>query len=188
MRYISLPCSTKSSSWPGNTVLRLRTEFVLRLILSVIASRKGVTSFVRWVFADMAQKAAWVDTITEEIFMHRQSLQRRKIPIPPVLTDAEWESLNVPTLFLVGEHEMIYSAQKAVQRLKRTAPHVRSEIILGAGHDLTFVQAAMVNQRILKVPQAGACPVGYVWSVHSLKNESRRGHRSNIPQKGDASR
>jgi pimeloyl-ACP methyl ester carboxylesterase len=127
-------------------------------------------------------------TITEEIFMHRQSLQRRKIPIPPVLTDAEWESLNVPTLFLVGEHEMIYSAQKAVQRLKRTAPHVRSEIILGAGHDLTFVQAAMVNQRILKVPQAGACPVGYVWSVHSLKNESRRGHRSNIPQKGDASR
>jgi hypothetical protein len=62
MRYISLPCSTKSSSWPGNTVLRLRTEFVLRLILSVIASRKGVPSFVRWVFADMAQKAAWVDT------------------------------------------------------------------------------------------------------------------------------
>jgi pimeloyl-ACP methyl ester carboxylesterase len=67
-----------------------------------------------------------------------------------VLTDAEWGGLRVPALLLVGEHEVIYSAEKAVCRLKRVAPKVSAGIIPGAGHDLTFVQAAMVHQRILE--------------------------------------
>jgi pimeloyl-ACP methyl ester carboxylesterase len=79
-----------------------------------------------------------------------RSLERRAIPYPKVWTDAEWERLSVPALFLVGEHETIYSAEKAVLRLKRVAPHVRTEIVSGAGHDLTFAQAAIVNQSILQ--------------------------------------
>jgi pimeloyl-ACP methyl ester carboxylesterase len=66
-----------------------------------------------------------------------------------VWTDAERGSLRVPALFLVGEHEAIHSAEKAVRRLKRVAPQVTAEIIPGAGHDLTVAQAAMVNQRSL---------------------------------------
>jgi pimeloyl-ACP methyl ester carboxylesterase len=66
------------------------------------------------------------------------------------MTDTEWGSLRVPALFLAGENEVIYSAEKAVARLKRVAPEVTAEIIPGAGHDLTFAQAAMVNERILQ--------------------------------------
>jgi pimeloyl-ACP methyl ester carboxylesterase len=83
-------------------------------------------------------------------------LQPRYVPLPPVLTDAEWGGLRVPALFLVGEHEVIYSAEKAVSRRKRVAPKVSAEIIPGAGHDLTFVQAAMVNQRILEFLKQGS--------------------------------
>jgi len=79
-----------------------------------------------------------------------QSVQRHKTPMPPVLTDTEWGSLRTPTLFVAGENEVIYSAKKAVRRLKRVAPQVTTEIIPGAGHDLTFVQTAMVNERILR--------------------------------------
>jgi pimeloyl-ACP methyl ester carboxylesterase len=53
-------------------------------------------------------------------------------------------------LFLAGEHEVIYSAEKAIRRLKRVAPQVTAEIIPAAGHDLTVAQPAMVNQRILE--------------------------------------
>jgi pimeloyl-ACP methyl ester carboxylesterase len=85
-----------------------------------------------------------------------RSIQRHRLPVPPVLTDAEWKSLRPPTLFLVGENEVIYSAEKAILRLKRVAPQVTSGIIPGAGHDLTFVQTAMVNRRMLEFLNEGS--------------------------------
>jgi pimeloyl-ACP methyl ester carboxylesterase len=90
-----------------------------------------------------------------------------------VWTDAEWGSLRVPALFLVGEHEAIYSAEKAVRRLKRVAPQVTAEIIPGAGRDLTVAQAAMVNSENPCIPQTGACRVEDVWSVRLLKGRAR---------------
>ena len=51
---------------------------------------------------------------------------------------------------LVGENEKLYSAAEAVERLNRVAPQVRTEIIPGAGHDLTFVQTELVNRRIVE--------------------------------------
>jgi pimeloyl-ACP methyl ester carboxylesterase len=68
---------------------------------------------------------------------------------PPVLKDQELCSIKVPTLYLVGENEKLYSAQKAVQRLNKVAPHIKTEIIPNAGHDLEIVQAEMVNRKIL---------------------------------------
>jgi pimeloyl-ACP methyl ester carboxylesterase len=66
------------------------------------------------------------------------------------LQDHELESLRMPTLFLVGEHEKIYCAAKAVRRLSRVAPRIRAEIIPAAGHDLTIAQPGMVNRKILE--------------------------------------
>jgi pimeloyl-ACP methyl ester carboxylesterase len=55
----------------------------------------------------------------------------------------------MPTLFLVGENEKIYSAQQAVEHLNTVAPNIETAIIPNAGHDLTLVQADVVNDRIL---------------------------------------
>ena len=136
---------------PGNTVLRMRAEAIVRLALCVIASKSCVPRLVRWMFADMGRKdPQWIDAIIEELRIAMRSLQSRKVVIPPVLTDAEWAGLAVPTLFLVGDHETIYSAEKALRRLQRVAPQVRAEIIPGAGHDLTFAQAGIVNRTMLE--------------------------------------
>ncbi len=56
----------------------------------------------------------------------------------------------MPALYLVGENEKIYSAQEAVQRLNKVAPHIKTEVIPNAGHDLTIVQAEMVNRKVLE--------------------------------------
>jgi pimeloyl-ACP methyl ester carboxylesterase len=136
---------------PGNTVMRASIEFYARLILGIIAKRRFLPQFARWIFADMARKdPKWLDGVLEELFTFFTILQPHKTPIPPVMTDAEWGGLTVPALFLVGEHETIYSAEKVVRRLRRVAPQVRVEVIPGAGHDLTFVQAAMVNRMMLE--------------------------------------
>src|SRR5690242_18002661 len=66
---------------PGNTVLRLRVEFILRLILSLMISRNRMKSFVRWMFKDMARKdPGWIRMVADEIVMQQRSLQRRNVP------------------------------------------------------------------------------------------------------------
>ena len=135
---------------PGATVLRSSIEFMVRLILIMVASRKFLPLFMRWIFADMARHdPKWIDSSLELLFTNIRNLQHRQLPFPKVLTDAEWAAFKVPALFLVGENEKIYSPEKAVRRLRRVAPQVIAEIVPGAGHDLTFVQAELVNQRIL---------------------------------------
>ncbi len=148
---------------PGATVLRLKTQFMTRLILAAIAPRRCLPPLVRWMFADMArQDPKWISDTLEQLFVCMRSMQRRELPVPPVLTDAEWASWKVPTLFLVGEHEVIYNAAKAVRRLERVAPQVRAEIIPGAGHDLSFAQAALFNRRILEfLREESVAPAGH---------------------------
>ena len=112
---------------------------------------KGFTSIFRWIFADMARtEPQWIDSTIEQLSLNIRSIQRHKTPMPPVLTDTEWRSLRPATLFLAGKNEVIYSAEKAVRRLKRVAPQVTAQIIPGAGHDMTFAQTATVNERILR--------------------------------------
>ena len=136
---------------PANTVLRVKAEFWARLLMVTFARRWGLRSFLRWIFADMQrQNPEWVDAVFDQLLVNMQNLQRRRPVIPPVLTDAEWRSLTVPTLFLMGDRDVIYSARKAVRRLKQVAPQVTAEIVPGAGHDFTVAHAAAVNQRILQ--------------------------------------
>lgn len=56
---------------------------------------------------------------------------------------------QVPCLFLVGEHEKIYSPRAALRRLSRVAPLVKAEIVPGTGHDLTLVQPDLVARKVL---------------------------------------
>lgn len=136
---------------PGGAVLRISRGFIARLVLAGIFSRWLLRPLCRWIFADMVRKDPhWLDELLDEMRMGMRSLGPRSLPMPPTWTDAEWRALSVPTLFLVGEHETIYDHQKAVLRLRRVAPHVTAEIIPGAGHDLSIVQAEIVDRRIIE--------------------------------------
>ena len=64
------------------------------------------------------------------------------------MTDDELRSLKVPTLFLVGENEKIYSAERAVARLRRVAPGIETEVIPGAGHFPMMEAHAEFNGRV----------------------------------------
>ena len=75
---------------------------------------------------------------------------RNRFVRPTVLKDSELRSIRVPTLYLAGENEKIYSARKAVQRLGRVAPNIDTQVIPNAGHGLTVEQADVVNGKILE--------------------------------------
>jgi pimeloyl-ACP methyl ester carboxylesterase len=158
---------------PGGTVLRLSAAFFLRVMMILAIRVPGAREdtlrrVLRWVFEDafrdeecrayIERDLAWMLTAGRYFVLPRMVW-------PTVLDDAAWRRMCVPCLFLVGEHEKIYSPAAALKRLRRVAPLVRAEIVRGAGHDLTMVQPDVVARRVLEfldepVAPASVDPVG----------------------------
>jgi len=108
---------------------------------------------LRWIFEDAFRSAGPNrETVEQDIFemvMSGRFFAKPRMMWPTVFSDDEWRAFAVPALFLVGENEKIYSPRKVIRRLQRVALLVRTEIIPGAGHDLTLVKADLVAERIL---------------------------------------
>jgi pimeloyl-ACP methyl ester carboxylesterase len=70
---------------------------------------------------------------------------------PTILSDEQWRSLVPPTLYMVGEHEVIYAGTgaDAVARVNAAAPQVDTMLVPDCGHDLTLAQAAVVDRALL---------------------------------------
>jgi len=139
---------------PAFTVLSIRLEWIVRAIAGSLPHRCFARSFMRWLAEDLAHKdeagRITAEEMADEAYVAMRCFKPKRMVYPTVLTDNELQSIKVPTLYLVGENEKIYSAQKAIQRLKKVAPHIKSEIIPNAGHDLSIVQAELVNRKVLE--------------------------------------
>ena len=139
---------------PACTVLPLSYKWIFRAVLCVIPHRYFAKSFMYWLLEDLVQRGkasrALIEEYVDESYLALRSFKTKRMVNPTVLTDEELRSINVPTLYLVGEHEKMYSASKAIQRLHKVAPYIEVEIIPNAGHDLTIVQAQMVNTMVLE--------------------------------------
>lgn len=141
---------------PVATIIDLPGEWAWRGILSAIPSRYIMKRvMVNWLFEDLVKHGDEADRILVDDYISDALMALKcfefKMPInPTVLSDEELQSMKVPTLFLVGENEKIYPAREAVERLNTVAPRMQTEIIPGAGHDLTIIQAELVNGIVIE--------------------------------------
>jgi pimeloyl-ACP methyl ester carboxylesterase len=139
---------------PVGTVLPLRMEWIRRAALCALPHRHFTREFMSWLLEDLARKdeasRRQVEAWAEESYVAMQSFKPKRMVNPTVLSDSEWKRLAVPTLYLVGENEKIYSAREAIEHLAAVAPQVETVVIPGAGHDLTLVQAERVNRTLLE--------------------------------------
>jgi len=145
---------------PGGAVHRMSLAFCLRVAMLCLpvpgprrADRPGALQrILRWMFGDTFRCGeagrAHIDWLAGQIDAGR-FYARSWMMWPTVLSDAEWGRFSVPALLLVGENEKIYSARKVKKRMDRVAPAVRTEIVPGAGHDLTFVKRDLVVEKVL---------------------------------------
>ncbi|KPJ88505.1 MAG: alpha/beta hydrolase [Spirochaetes bacterium DG_61] len=136
-------------------VLPARLEVLVRgMIYYFIPTSFIVRRYLYWYNADAVKKDETsreaINNMVNEALLSFKCFKRRKFVPPTVLTDQDWQSLEVPTLFLVGENEVTYSAQKAIRRLNGVAPEVKTEITPDAGHDLAIVKTEWVNNEVLK--------------------------------------
>jgi pimeloyl-ACP methyl ester carboxylesterase len=138
---------------PAGTVSPLSLTWIKYAVFSMIPHPHFMKNFFYWLMPDFVQEdEAEVDRIIAESFMSLRCFKPRTILNPNPLTESELRSIRVPTLVMIGDREKIYasSAQKVIDRLNSIAPQIKTTIIPGAGHDLTFVQAELVSQKILE--------------------------------------
>jgi pimeloyl-ACP methyl ester carboxylesterase len=75
---------------------------------------------------------------------------RRRLPIPPALTDEELRGLAVPALILLGERSQMYDATLVAQRIRALMPSAHVDVIPGAGHDLPMYDPDLVTDRAIE--------------------------------------
>lgn len=138
---------------PASTVLPLSVDFLKHSILSLIPHRHFTMKLMNWIMVDWAGKdrtdRSFKEDWIESIYLGARCFKPKMLVSPTVLTDRELQDLRVPSLFMVGENEKIYSAHEAIKRLNETAPQIMTELIPAAGHDLTVVQTDLVNGKIV---------------------------------------
>ena len=136
---------------PAATVLPVSSAFTIRTILTLLHIRYFTKSLMHWLMEDLVKKdKKLMKKIINIRFLASKCFKTRRPPVPTVLEDSELQSIKIPVLYVVGENEKIYSASKAVQRINKVAPQIKTEIIPNAGHDLIFVQSEPVNKKILE--------------------------------------
>jgi pimeloyl-ACP methyl ester carboxylesterase len=138
---------------PAATVLPFQPEFLMRGVLVLLPHRYFVRSMMYWILEDTAKNGEagrlQVEEATENAFLGLRCFKPFRLVNPTVLSDEELQSFQVPVLFLVGENEKLYPAHEAVERINSVAPEIVTAIIPDAGHDMTLVQAELVNRKIL---------------------------------------
>lgn len=131
---------------PAASFLRIVRQFTLRGMLTVLVpTRLTVNSFMRWL--------GITDTSVRELMY--LGLKHFRMPgetsrvIPTVFSDDQLRALRVPTLLLMGDHEVIYDPAKALARARRLIPDVQGELVPWSNHDMSFSQHRIVDARVL---------------------------------------
>jgi pimeloyl-ACP methyl ester carboxylesterase len=138
---------------PAATVLPVSPAMLARAALTLLPGARFRRQFYDWLLHDTAHSGeagrAYVDQAVHDWAVAERCFGPLPLTGAAVLPDAALEAFHVPTLFMVGEHEKMYSAEQAVKRLNRVAPHIRTAIIPRAGHDLWVAQADLVTAKML---------------------------------------
>lgn len=138
---------------PAYTVYYGNKEFESRVFRGFIPLKYFMKKELYWTCEDWVQTDEGKRMADEHLDGLWLALRSFKTKIPPsmtVLTDDELKSIKIPVLYLAGENEKMYSVKKAVERLNRIAPDIRTEVIPNTGHCLMFTQPDSVDQRILE--------------------------------------
>jgi len=94
--------------------------------------------------------------IVEQFMIGAKSFKSQELTlgVVTVFTDEELRQISIPTLLLIGDHEVIYKPSLVLERARRLMPHVEAELIADGGHLFPVDQADATNARMLEFLKA----------------------------------
>lgn len=139
---------------PAASFHPLAKRFVLRAMLSgLIPTHRMMFSFMKWMGVEATPGDATTSRLLDLMWLgvkhFRVPPETRRV-MPGVLSDDELRSLQMPVLFLIGEHEVMYDAAKALARARQLIPNLEGELIPDCRHDMSLSQHQLVDARAVE--------------------------------------
>ncbi|MBL8920719.1 MAG: alpha/beta hydrolase [Myxococcaceae bacterium] len=141
---------------PPGWAVAIRPGYLLRMMQILLPPRRV---FIRKVYRESlpglvatgASGLKLIDEMTDDLALAFEcfGLRRMTQMLEPTVAEDERLRLTMPTLFVIGEHEVMYPAQEALDRLARVAPGIQRLLIPGVGHDLTWARPDELNRHVL---------------------------------------
>jgi len=111
-----------------------------------------VTSFMRWLGITNRPGETDASPVLELTYL---GLKHFRVPLetsrvmPVMFSDDQLRSMRVPTLVLIGDHEVICDPVTALARARRLFPDVQGELVPRCSHDMCFSQHRIVDEQML---------------------------------------
>ncbi len=124
---------------PAGTVANISGKFVTFGMMCMIPSERSFGAFTRWIMPYAAKHdPEFVAEAVKEMVVSEKCFKFRSWPGGPrKLTDEELAGLQMPVLYMVGDHERVCAKPlEAVARVRSVAPQIEVEVFSEAGHDL----------------------------------------------------
>ncbi len=116
----------------------LRTAYVLRAMTTIFGTRWVNERLLRYLGGNVNDGHEPYETrLKRALDMSMIEIRHfglLEMPWPKMLRDEELRALSIPTLLLIGEHEVIYDARNAIARATMLIPHIQTALLPGAGH------------------------------------------------------
>jgi pimeloyl-ACP methyl ester carboxylesterase len=130
---------------PGLPLAPFTSQWMVRGMPMIVHPSNATA---RW-FIRGASTSQGPDDLLELFVTGIMSLRSTKVMRPSIQKD-EWRQLRMPVLLLVGDHEIMYAAGRAIGMARQLIPHIQAELVARAGHFLLADQAEQVNQRVVQ--------------------------------------
>lgn len=128
---------------------KLRLAFFFHFLGPMLfPTRAGMHRTIRWLSAT----GQLVDErLADQMFLAIKHFRYPKGGIFPTLfSDDELSGLQLPTMLLIGEREVLYDPKLAVDRAVKLIPSIRAELVPEAGHLLVLEKPELVNRRMVE--------------------------------------
>ena len=132
---------------PAGVFQKLTLMFYVKAISTMLFPSEGrLDSFMKWLSADGFE----VNETYEKQMKLAMGKGKPKITVPPSrFPDEELQGIDKPALLFVGDQEVIYNAERVIERAKRLMPNVETEFVPDCGHVIAIEKPDFVNKRIL---------------------------------------
>jgi pimeloyl-ACP methyl ester carboxylesterase/membrane protease YdiL (CAAX protease family) len=134
---------------PGGGFVPMARQFSLRGMLMVwFPTRVTVNWFMRW----LGVTGTDARPIRELTYL---GLKHFRVPVetlrvmPVLFPDDRLRAMRVPTLLLIGDHEVICDPTTALARARQLFPDVQGELVPQSSHEMSFSQRRIVDARVL---------------------------------------
>jgi pimeloyl-ACP methyl ester carboxylesterase len=133
---------------PGGLLPMVRQFSVRGVLMVSLPTRLTVNTFFHWLgFTDRAY-ANMLDLMYLGLKHFRMPLETARV-MPAVVSDEALRAMKVPTLLLIGNHEVISDPARALERARRLIPDFEGELVPGCRHDMCSSRHHFVDERVL---------------------------------------